>query len=99
MSTFEVYRGDEKIAFFDEKGLWVLDDMDGACRLVAALVQLGVPAERKRENREILWRVQVQDPDFALALREYLEAGQAVAFRLTVRSSDIPENPEIGDST
>ncbi len=99
MSTFEVYRGDEKIAFFDEKGLWVLDDMDGACRLVAALVQLGVPAERKVEGSETLWRVQVQDPDFTAALRGYLETGQAVVFGLTVRAENLPpveDPPEEG---
>ncbi len=99
MNTFEVYRGDEKIAFFDGKGLWVLDDMDGACRLVAALVQLGVPAEHKVEGHETLWRVQVQDPDFAVALRGYLEGGSAAVFGLTVRSENLPtveDPPEEG---
>ena len=98
MSAFEVYHGDERIAFFNEDGLGVSDDMDGACRLVAALVQLGVPAERKVEGHETFWRVQVQDPDFTVALRDYLETGQAAAFGLTVRADNLPtvEEPEEG---
>lgn len=83
-SMIEVYRGDDKIASIGGEELWVSDDQDGACRLVMALVQLGIPVDRNADNSYDFWRVQAQDPDFEEALRDYLETGAATAFGLTV---------------
>lgn len=80
----DFYRGGVKVASLDGERLWVADDQDGACRFVMALVQLGVPVDKEDDNRYNFWRVQVVDPDFTEALKEYLEEGAAAAFGLTV---------------
>ena len=94
MMNLEVYRGDTKIAAVEDEQLWVVDDQDGACRLIMALVQLGVPVDKTANDRYELWRVQIQDPDFLEALKGYLEEGAAVAFGLTV--GPVEGTPEEG---
>lgn len=84
---FEVYRGSEKIASLTGSKFWAVDDLNPDCRLVMALVQLGVPQEQVTPDRLDFWRVQADDPDFVAALTRHLSP-----FGLEVRTRSKKES-------
>ena len=89
----EIYRGTRKIARIEGEDLWVSNDQAGDCRLVLALVQLGIPVDRSADNEYSFWRIQVSDPDFPKALKEYLEVKNR-SFGLTVDEPGHEESQE-----
>lgn len=70
MVKLTVRRGSLVVAKIKDHAVELTDDFSVDGQLVRSIVHMGVPIPN--ELREGRWRIQVEDPDFASALKDHL---------------------------